>query len=113
MHSTIVESHSHVFFTEAKSQTIRRMQGSLETWDKQLEEIVQKKTHNGRHQHCMMHKLLSVTLVYMYLDSVTRSEIEKRNHQLEELTGQYNRECETKEQTEEERDKLTLELVCN
>lgn len=34
--------------TEAKSQTIRRMQSSLETWDKQLEEIAVKKSHNGQ-----------------------------------------------------------------
>ena len=34
-------------YAEAKSQTIRRMQSNLETWDKQLEEVLHKKARNG------------------------------------------------------------------
>ena len=37
--------------SEAKSQTIRRMQSSLEDWDKQLEEIVQKKSQYGQYNY--------------------------------------------------------------
>jgi myosin heavy subunit len=75
--------------SEAKSQTIRRMQSSLETWDKQLEEILHKKAHN---------------------DMVTKTELEKRDQQLEELTVRYNRECVKRQHTELERDNVTTEL---
>lgn len=44
----LAQSQTPVLCTEAKSQTIRRMQSSLETWDKQLEEIALKKSHNGQ-----------------------------------------------------------------
>ncbi len=47
--------------TEAKSQTIRRMQSNLEEWDKQLQEICEKKTKNGQSQtallYCAMHAI--------------------------------------------------------
>ena len=42
---------------------------------------------------------------------VTKSELDKRDQELEELTGKYNRECEKRQQTEQERDNLTNELV--
>lgn len=32
---------------EAKSVTINRMQGNLQEWDKQLKDILEKKTKNG------------------------------------------------------------------
>ena len=36
------------YFAEAKSVTIQRMQSSLQEWDKQLKDIVQKKAKNGK-----------------------------------------------------------------
>ena len=42
--------------SEAKSQTIRRMQSSLEDWDKQLEEIVQKKSQYGQYIIIVKHQ---------------------------------------------------------
>lgn len=33
--------------TEAKSATIRRMQNNLEDWNKQLEDIMEKKERDG------------------------------------------------------------------
>ena len=52
---TPISSYNYIH-TEAKSQTIRRMQSSLETWDKQLEEIVLKKSHNGLSERVMKDK---------------------------------------------------------
>ena len=45
------------------------------------------------------------------LDLVTWTEMEKRERELEELTGRYNTECEMRRQTELQRDNLTTELV--
>ena len=42
---------------------------------------------------------------------VTKTELEKRDQQLEELTVRYNRECEKRQHTELERDNVTTELV--
>lgn len=44
---------------------------------------------------------------------MTRSEIKKRDGQLEELTAQYNSECELRRSTEQDRDNITAELVTN
>ena len=52
-----------------------------------------------------------MTTAYVFSDSITRSEIEKRDRQLEELTEHYNSECETRRATELERDNLTTKLV--
>ena len=110
MRSYSAKNLAKIFFAEAKSQTIRRMQSNLETWDKQLEEIVQKKTQNGT-KHLLL-ILCSYCFIFT-IDSVTRSEIEKRDYQREELTGKYNTECESRRKTEQERDTLTVELVHN
>ena len=98
-------------YSEAKSQTIRRMQSNLETWDRQLEEIATKKTHNGEHavKPCVLTCLQQQSSVTA--ESLARSEIEKRDQQLEELTGQYNRECGIRRSVEQERENLTTELV--
>ena len=42
---------------------------------------------------------------------VTKTELEKRDQQLEELTVRYNRECVKRQHTELERDNVTTELV--
>lgn len=113
-------SHHHVCI-EAKSQTIRRMQSNLETWDKQLEEIFHKKAHNGMYEHmCFsLQSLCGICVIYrpyMILgwspDTVARSEIDKREKKFEELTEIYNTECERRRATEQERDTLTDNLVC-
>ena len=52
-----------------------------------------------------------VTDVGVSIDTVTRSEIDKRDKQREELTEQYNTECEKGRATEQERDTLTNNLV--
>ena len=104
--------------TEAKSQTIRRMQSSLETWDRQLEEILHKKAQNGSYSayhiirsHCELCVCVPSPRVAVTQDVVTRSELGKRDQQLEEVTGRYDRECEKRQQTEQERDNLHTELV--
>ena len=54
--------------------------------------------------------MLNVSVLFL-LDLVTRTEMEKRERELEELTGRYNTECEMRRQTELQRDNLTTELV--
>lgn len=48
---------------------------------------------------------------FVFTDSITRSEMEKRETELEELTGRYTTECEMRRAVEQERDNLTTELV--
>ena len=46
-------------------------------------------------------------------DSVTRSEIDKKDKQIEEITKRYTSECEVRLKTEQERENIATELVYN
>ena len=46
-------------------------------------------------------------------DSVTRSEIDKKDKQVEEITKRYTSEREVRLKTEQERENLATELVYN
>ena len=40
--------NDHFIFAEAKSVTINRMQNNLQEWEKQLKNILEKKSKNGK-----------------------------------------------------------------
>ena len=57
----IIITLSLLCYTEAKSAVIRRMQSNLEGWEKQLQEICDKKEKNGQCV-CPLHRPASTRL---------------------------------------------------
>ncbi|KAL5510761.1 hypothetical protein EMCRGX_G006362 [Ephydatia muelleri] len=76
--------------SEAKSETIRRMQRNLEEWNEELKAIHEKKMKN---------------------ETIQKSELAKRDERISKLTNQYTSEHEVRTKTERERSQLSQELA--
>lgn len=92
--------------TEAKSATIRRIQNNLEDWNKQLEEIVEKKERDGRQYN----SYLSDHLILL-LDTIVQSEVEKRDAEIEDLKKKYSVEMKLRMKVEKKCDNMAKQLV--
>ena len=96
-----------VYFTEAKTVTINRMQSNLQEWDKQIKDILEKKAKNGK---CFIPGKNLLIAVYI-TDTLCTSELANRDQKIKELSESYSSEHKIRTKTEKQRDKLTTKLV--
>ena len=82
------------------------MQNNLQEWDKQLEDIIKKKTKNGKA------KIQPNCVLSIYnLDSVCSTELASRDQKLKDLNEKYSSEHKIRVKTEKQKDKLVVKLV--
>lgn len=82
------------------------MQNNLEDWNKQLEEIMEKKERDGR-SNCYF----SDFIIILFLDTIMQSEIEKRDAEIDNLKKKYSAEIKLRMKVEKKRDNIAKQLV--
>lgn len=85
------------------------MQNSLQEWDKQLKDIVDKKAKNGN--LCTNHTFTTTIITTDILDTMCSSELASRDKKLQELNVKYSSEHKLRVKTEKHKDKLAAKLV--
>lgn len=82
------------------------MQNNLEGWNKQLEEIMEKKERDGR-SNCYFNNFI----IMLFLDAILQSEVEKRDAEIDDLKKKYSAEIKLRMKVEKKRDNITKQLV--